>query len=296
MRRRRFTVLGTAALLVVSLSACQITITPGPPPLGEADYTFTANDDFLTSVGSVSIPVGASRTVDVVVPSALRGSSRKLVVEVADGGTYALDMVMYESNRTTPYASTSGGAYFAPGLDGLGRGFLQLATTSLGGLGTSSVAPGPQCQGPCIAKIATDSVVRVRVDNEAGLTTLDVDVYAYVDGFLDVGEPGNDTIANAEVVDTGTGAAGMIELLGDRDYVAFPSAGLISFREAAQGIDPYVYDANLRLRIVNDVLEQQVVLVPGQDYFVQAGWYGIVYSDASDPRATVGGEHNVFYD
>jgi len=70
---------------------------------------------------------------------------------------------------------------------------------------------------------------------------------------------------------------------------------LIAFSENSQGVDPYAYNANLRLRIVNDSLQEQVVLFPGEDFFVQSGWYGIVFSESSDPRATVGGAHYVFY-
>lgn len=296
MNLRRFFVPAAALVVALLLAGCQITIGPTPNPPADADYEFTANADFTSFVGTVSVPRGSSRTVDIFVPSSLRGGDRRLVVEVDDddNDTYALDMVMFGSDRTTAYASTSGGAYFAPGLTGLGRGFLQVPVLSTG-VGASSVRTSPVCQGPCIARVANDAVVRVRVDNVTGSGTLDLQVYAYVDAFLDVGEPGNDMIAGAEVVDAANGAAGMIELLGDRDYVSFPTAGLISFRENSDGVPPYTYDANLRLRIVNGLLEQQAVLVPGEDYLVQAGWYGIVFSDPSDTRATVGGAHYVFY-
>lgn len=295
MTHRRFVPLAAIAALTLVLAACEITITPGPTPPAQADYEFDATASFADPVGSITVPQGASRTIDVQVPSSLRSSTQRLVVEIDDEGTYRLDMVMYEPDRTTPYASTSGGAFFAPGLSGVGVGFLELPVGTRE-VSTSGIRPLPLCFGPCIARTATDSVVRVRVTNAVGSGSLTLNVYAYVDDFLDLGEPSNDSVGNADVVDTSNGAAGVIELLGDRDYVVFPTAGTIAFSERSVGTTQYDFDANLRLRVVNQDLVEQAVLMPGEDFGVQAGWIGIVFSDPASPRATVGGAHYVFYD
>ena len=295
MTHRRLSSFAALAALALVLAACQVTVTPGPTPPAQPDYDFTANATFGDPVGSIVLPEGASRTIDIAVPSALRSSTQRLVVEIDDLGTYRLDMVMYESNRTTPYASTSGGAFFAPGLSGIGAGFLELPAGTRD-VSTSGIRPLPLCFGPCIARTATDSVVRVRVTNAVGSGSLTLSVYAYVDAFLDIDEPANESVATADMVDSGNGAAGVVELLGDRDYVWFPTAGTIAFRERTVGSAQYDFEANLRLRIVNADLVEQAVLQPGQDYGVQAGWYGIVFSDPTAQRATVGGAHYVFYD
>src|SRR3989304_4266581 len=167
MTRRRLSSFAALAALTLVLAACQVTVTPGPTPTADPDYEFAANANFTSSVGSITVPVGASRTIDVSVPSSLRGSDQRLVVEIDDDDTYALDMVMFEANRTTPYASTSGGAFFAPGLTGLDRGFLQIAGLT-GGIGSSSLRTLAQCPGPGIGRGATDSVVRVRIHNATG--------------------------------------------------------------------------------------------------------------------------------
>lgn len=295
MTHRRLRSFAALAALAMVLAACQVTITDGKTPLAQADYEFSASSSFANPVGSIVVPEGASRLIDIQVPSSLRSSTQRLVVEVDDQGTYRLDMVMFAADLTTPYASTSGGAFFAPALAGIGDGFLELPVGTRG-VGTSGIRPLYLCFGPCIARFATESVVRVRVTNAAGSGSLTLPVYAFVDDFLDEGEPANESVANADVVDSANGAAGVIEVLGDRDYVAFPTTGTIAFNERSVGSTQYDFEANLRLRIVDADLVEQVVLEPGATFAVQSGWYGIVFSDPAAPRATVGGAHYVFYE
>jgi hypothetical protein len=280
---------GVALALVGTLVACQVAV--APPIDGEVLHV-TASSSSDQPVRTVSLPAAGEVWLRVAVPAHLRGSGQRLVVEADDDdGFRQLDLVLYEPDGFTPTASTSGTAYFRPGLQGIGFGDIG---TSLGVEADRSVAVVGQCFGPCISRRAPNTLthVYVRVMN-ASNTAYTVPFYAYAEAFIDAGEPSNDDAAGAVPVSFASPYRGALERLGDVDWVRFTQSGTINLAERAG------YNLNTRLTIFSvgpgGGLIEVGTIAPGQSASVFSNEYGRIRSSTTSPRASVYGFYNVFY-
>lgn len=283
-----------AVLALLVLTSCGVTIGPIDPPT--TDRSVTSRTDSAAPVTSVSLAPGETKVIRVSIPSAQRGVGRRLVVEFDDaGGVRQLDLVLYGSDGVTPTASTSGTAFFRPGLLGLDGGFIGTGLVAPNVLGDDqvdrSVSVVGQCFGPCIARRSDVTQVFVEVTNTSGFDNYpSVPFYAYTEPWIDEGEPQNDSLSGAVRITTTSSYRGAIERLGDVDYVRFAQSGFVAFDERPG------YDVNLVL----DLYSSGGVFIrsvrPGDPRFdVVANDFARIYSE-SPVRASVYGFYLVYYD
>jgi hypothetical protein len=263
-------------------------------PMVEVDST----TDSTESVASLELEAGETRWIRVNIPSAQRGVDRRIVVEADDDdGRRELDLVLYEPDRVTPTASTSGAAFFRPGLQGIGGGFVG---TALGAGSLRPLAAAPDvdrsvsvegfCFGPCIARRAPNSLthVYVRITN-AGNTNTTVPFYAYTEPFIDERSPENDTPQGAVSVSQTESYRGAIEVLGDVDWVRFAQPGTIVVTQR-EG-----YDVNLRIELYDQTGTFVEAYDPGEPFVVIDGDRAAIGSDPQAQRASVYGFYDVDY-
>lgn len=198
---KRPTLLYSLALAaVVLLSACTITVEPGPPPPRQPDATVTAGNNFEVPVGTYAIPAGGDFLVRVNVTS----TQPVLYLELDDN----LDIEVFDASRSR-LASASSSAFF-------GRGTTGLTPVSL--LDPQAITTAITCRGSCvILDQGTSSHYYVLITNTAGSST-SVGLFAYGDIMQDDNEPENDLDSSAPVLNVVSGERGAIEVLGDVDF------------------------------------------------------------------------------
>jgi hypothetical protein len=285
----------TIVAVVGLLAACaQVTPSERPSQVVEVNST-TASGEPVTSL---ELAAGETRWIRVNIPPAQRGADRRIVVEAHfDEGRRELDLVLFEPDRVTATASTSGTAFFRPGLQGIGGGFVGTA------LGTGSLRPftgAPDvdrsvsvegfCFGPCIARRAPSSLTHVyaRITN-SGNTNTTVPFYAYTEPFIDERSPENDTSQGAVAVSTTQSYRGAIEVLGDVDWVRFEEPGTIVVTQR-EG-----YDVNLRIELYDQTDTFVEAYGPGEPFVVIDGDRAAIGSDPQAQRASVYGFYDVDY-
>jgi hypothetical protein len=286
--RRSFLTGFVAVVVVMTIAACRIADPGTDPPSQEVQVTASSTPTTLRT-----IPLGPRETrwIRVSIPSHLRGSNQRLVVEANDdGGRRQLDLVVYDSSGSTPLASTSGIAYFEPGLSGIGGGDIGPSATRDGEVERSVSVVG-RCFGPCIARRAPTGLTQtyVRLTNRSN-DSYTVPFLAWAEPFIDEGEPANDTRAGAVPVSRANPYRGAIEVLGDVDYVRFTQVGRIAFSERPG------YDTNLVMQVFEADGRELTTLTPGQTVTVIDGDFAVVGSRAVAPRASVYGFYDVYYD
>jgi hypothetical protein len=264
-----------------------------------------------------SIEASGSREINIRVPSSLRSSTSRLVIDVVDpDGFYPFNVVLYLPSSTQAMASTAGPVFFAPGLEGLDRGLpsaLDVGPSRLPLADDGSVERSatilPSCGGACLARSAPPSLtyVTIMIEN-ALLATVDFELYAYVErygqidpaGRIDPNEPANNSLAGAPVIGAEGFYIGVIDrvlstsgssFVLDRDFVLFSHAGTIEL--AMLSVDDVL---NTRM----DIFDGEdggllTTLAVGESFFVLPGDYGVVRTTVSDPRLAVYGTYEVFY-
>lgn len=293
---RRFVQIGSAlAAAVVTLAACGgVTVGPGTPPSADVTVVSSTNPD--APVRNITIGANESVFVRIDVPSNQRGVGRRLVVEADDdGGATALDLVLYAANGVSPIASTSGTAYFRPGLQGLDGGFIGTSLATRTGRtepgAERSVSVVGQCFGPCISRRADVSVAYVEIRNRSPFTDL-VPFYAYTEAWIDETEPANDVRFGApDLSPADAFYRGAIERLGDVDFVRFAADGSVTFDGRAG------YDLDAVLQIVTSggqPIQGERYRVGDGPFDVFAGEYARIESEA--PRASVYGYYTLAYE
>jgi len=262
-------------------------VDPVPPAEPDPfDVEVTAGDSFFDPpVGNIEVPAGATTTIKVNIPTQLRGSGQRVTVEASTDSDF-LDLVLYTDDDDAPYASTSGSAYFRPGLAGLREGFLQPA------LSTQSVDVVLNCAGPCIATPApVGQAYVVATLTNVGPSPAVVPLYTYVEPLIDTSEPDNDLLDGAPVISlSSVPFRGAIELLGDHDFVWFADSGNVQFDERLG------YDVDLVMDLFEVDGHIWTTIRPGDSRFVFANEYGRVRSDPLAPRASAFGYYTVGYE
>jgi hypothetical protein len=273
---------------------CQITATSvaAPQASGSAVVTVqiaahqvTSTTDFSAPVDTFDLGPGETAWIQVNVPPAQRGSDRRLVVEARDDeDSRQLDLVLYEPDGTTPTASTSGRAFFQPGLDGIGEGFIGAASVD------RSVVVVGNCLGPCISRRAESlEYVYVEITNVSASAKA-VPFYAVTEPFIDEGEPQNDSPGGAVEVSVLSPYQGALEHIDDVDWVIFGQDGGVTLTER----DGYALNVIMTL-FDSGGEEIDTYVAGGSPIGVLAGDFGAIRSDPNDPRASVYGFYDVEY-
>ncbi len=276
MKRFNLTV---AALIVVTLllSACKITILPGPPP---ADFTVTANTSPDTSVWSGRIAAGQSLNFKLTVPASVSGSSDVVYIELDQD----LNLELRSPTTYNIVASSSSARYYAPERGGL--------VITAADLEAQAITDNRKCGGSCvIIPAGGSSSYYVRVVNTTASAS-DVDLYFFGEAEMDTGED-NDSIGTATLFDLGasSGDQGAIELMYDQDYWRASTSGSVEFITAAGN------PVDLRLEVVNSA--GQRLLGPignGGTVSVITGDYLLVYSASNRAGAPASSQYTLLGD
>jgi hypothetical protein len=206
--------LRTLVMLVVLaalLAACEVTITPTPLPTPSESITAQGVTIDPSSRGSVSVPAGTARWVEVTYPS--NASADLMFFEV--GNAAGIRVELYNAAGTVRQLVSRSASVFADRLDTLDGLTVSAATSAE----RSSIGIGFVCLGPCVATPYSASTRFVRLVNE-GSTDRNVQLFAYGFQYDDLDEP-NDTPGTARtyVADfEGDGPTGAIEHVADRDF------------------------------------------------------------------------------
>jgi hypothetical protein len=285
--------LAAAALLVV-LTSCQQT-PPTTPPIVP---TFESSTDATEPIAELDIGRGETVLLRVNVPSAQRGPERRLVIELNDDeGVRQLDLVLLDPDGVTATASTSGTAFFRPGRQGIGDGFIGTGLTAGDARLTAGIVDrtleiiAPECFGPCISRSAPTDLTHVYVEvSNVGAGTETVPFYAFTEPYLDAEEPENDSPAGAFTVSAATPYPGAFEVIGDEDWVVFSVSGTVTLTQRDD------YDLNIRMRVVDEGGVTVATILPGQTTSVLADDFGVIEHDPAQPtRASVYGYYDVTY-
>lgn len=224
-RHTLFLSLATAAALV--LSACTITVEPGPPPPRSPDDDKTAANDEMSPVASYDLAAGEDILVRLIVDT-----NRELVFIELDS---EIDLAVQANNGTsqrTTLASSSSSAFFAPGATGLGASGL-----TQGNLSPQALNTLVNCGGSCVAlRAAAHDQLFALITNTSG-SRQTVDLYAFGRAVQDTTENTNNSSTNPPVVASGADEQGAIETLGDIDYWRVASNGTIRFVAAHPELD-----------------------------------------------------------
>lgn len=203
-RHTLFFSLAIAAALV--LSACTITVEPGPPTPRPPDDTVSAGTNPENVVGTYTLAPGATVLVRV------NSDITRPVLYIELSQDMDLEVLNVSRNRI---ASASSRAFFGSGSLGL---------SSSGVLEPQAVTLQVACRGSCvILDQGTSSHYFALIRNTSGASR-SVNLFAYGDFFMDTGEPNNDVIATAPALDVVSGDSGALEVLGDVDYWRVPAA------------------------------------------------------------------------
>jgi hypothetical protein len=273
-----------AMVVLLVLVACGISVGPAEPPT--ADRSVQTRSGLGPAQATLTMAPNETKLIRVSIPSDQRSSARRLVVEADDDdGRRQLDMVLFSGNGVTPIASTSGTAFFRPGLQGIGDGFIGTAK----GVEQLQGGIGGVCLGPCISHATHASVYFVELRNRT-TSTVSVPFYAFTEPWQTPNEPHNDGPAGAvSVPPRGDFFRGVIERVGDVDYVRFPQAGRVAFDRRAN------YDTQLELRLYSVTGAYIQTVRPGDDAFdVFPNEYARIGSVGQ--RASVYGFYDVYYD
>jgi hypothetical protein len=233
MTHRRLPSFVAVAALALVLSACQITITPGPtwPPslAGTLTAQVTSNP---TAQASDTLSPGAVRYYRVNVPEA-RGL---LYGEVSDVSGLRVSLL---GSSGSLQAVSDTRAYFAASVAGLSMADL---AADVGG---SSIDVAFACVGPCAAVVPSATTYYIAVANVSG-STRSYDVFAYTMDETDLNEPNDASLSPTPLVGAGSDL-GAIEVLGDVDYFEYEAVGGGAFYVV---FTPYDLDLGLELDIV----------------------------------------------
>lgn len=227
--------LAIAAALV--LSACTITVEPGPPPPRQPDDTRTARNDSANPVTTYNIAAGA----DILVRIDVDTSSPALYLEL----NRDIDLEVFNASRNR-IASASSRNFFGSGTTGL---------TTTAALEPQAVTVQVPCRGSCvILDQGTSSHYFLLIRNTSG-SSQSVGLFAFGDTFADGLEPANDIASSAPFLDLNNGDSGALEVLGDVDFWRVTGAPAGGTSLLFSVTDPTI-GATLRVRnVLGDVVD-----------------------------------------
>lgn len=211
----------TAVVLAALLAACNVTITPTPTPTPSESITAQGVTVNPTSRGSISVPAGSARWVQVTYPS--NASADLMYFEIGDAAGVRVEL--YNQAGSIRQLVSRSASLFADRLDTLDS-LDPLSVSSANSVDDASVDGasvniGYNCLGPCVATPYAASTRLVRLVNEGSTDRTNVELFAYGFVFDDLNEL-NDTSGTAEtftVESTGDGPSGAIEHVNDRDFL-----------------------------------------------------------------------------
>jgi hypothetical protein len=283
---------------------CTVRVSSAARPAASASALVEVRERALESstdpddpVADLELAAGETVVFRVNVPSDQRGTDRRLVIEVDDDeGVRQLDLVLLDPNGATATASTSGTAFFQPGRQGVGEGFIGTRLTAADARLRADVVDRAvsiiaECFGPCISRPAPGDLTHVYVEvTNVGGGSETVPFYAYTQPYLDEAEPANDSPAGAVDVSTGQPFRGAIEVIGDEDWVYFADPGTVTLTQRED------YDLNIRMQVVDEDGFIVDTILPGQSATVFTGDFGVIEHDPAQPtRASVYGYYDVAY-
>jgi len=268
-RHTLFFSLAIAAALV--LSACTITVEPGPPPPRQPSDTRTAANNDAAPVNTYNLAPGA----DVFIRVNVDTTRPVLYLELNRN----FDLEVFNSSRNR-IASASSSAFF-------GSGTLGLSTAAE--LDSQALNTNVACRGSCvILDQGTSDHYFVLITNTSG-SAQSVGLFAFGDFFADAGEPNNDTMAAAPTIDLFSGDSGALEVLGDVDYWRVPAAagaGVVLRFDGNSAVDA-------TLRVVNSAGTTVGGPIINGDFLVRSGEFIEVASSTSRAAASAASLYSI---
>lgn len=142
-----------------------------------------------------------------------------------------------------------------------------------------AVSAAVACRGSCVLLPAADNDTVMLLVTNTGASAITPDLYAYTDAPSDENEP-NDTFATATpLADADSGA---IETIGDKDYYAVQTTGILHFDSPSA--------LQLRANVHNASGERLASINPGTQVAVTAGEYVVIealHGEASASAASL---------
>ncbi len=235
-------------LVALVLAACQITITPILPD--EPDLVVEAQGltDDPVDLGSLRVPAGAERWVEVNYRSA--SGADLMYFEIAGSGVEGNVRVELRNSIGQLIVASSSSELFATNVARLDAAVFELRSAEVE---PRSISTAYRCIGPCVAQAYRTGRFYAKLVNTSSVER-NVTVYAYGLEATDENEP-NDTASQATPVvieRDGDGAVGAIERVDDLDYFRF---------ECAPG-----FGSALRLELVSDFRGDIVLRAGGSTY------------------------------
>lgn len=216
--KRNSVILSFVAAVALLLSGCNIIFEPAPQPRTPDDSVRAVNDT-ENPVGTYTIPAGGDLLVRI------NPSTNRPVLYIELDRNF--DLEVFDATRRL-IASSSSPAFFARGAAGL---------TSAVAIEAQALNPLAQCRGSCvILDQGTSSEYFALITNTSG-SSLSVELYAFGDTMVDLGEPENDVAETAPVLDMDNGDEGAIEVLGDQDYWRVTGNATFIFDAPSTSID-----------------------------------------------------------
>jgi hypothetical protein len=237
----------TALVLAALLAACQVTITPAPTPTPSESITAQGVTVDPTSRGSVAVPAGSARWVEVTYPS--NAAADLMFFEI--GNAAGVRVELYNQSGSVRQLVSRSASLFADRLDTLESLSVDAASAVEG----SSVGIGYVCLGPCVATPYSASTRFVRLVNEGSTDRNNVQLFAYGFQFDDLNEPNDSSAAATEytVQFEGDGPTGALEHVNDRDYFTIECGAGFPF-------------PNLELTLTTTFPGDVVMIAGGQTY------------------------------
>ena len=210
----------TTVLVALALAACQITITPILPD--EPDLVVTAQG--LTTdpvdLGSLRVPAGAERWVEVNYRSA--AGADLMFFEIAGSGVEGNVRIELRSSIGQLIVASTSSQLFATNVARLGGERFVVGAAEVE---PRSIGSAWRCLGPCVAQQYRSGRFYAKLVNTSSVDRT-VTVYAFGIEATDENEP-NETAAEATPVTLtrdGDGVVGAIERVGDVDFFRFECA------------------------------------------------------------------------
>lgn len=265
MNMKRFAlVLSLVIGAALFLSACDITITPGPtPPTPNENATAGTNPN--SAVKSKTLAPGQRWLYRVSVPSSVSSNYDVLYVELDQ----SLNLGVGSASGVTRYSSSSA-SFFGRGVAGLASAAIASADTEFG---AQSINPSPPCRGSCVIfQPGSEGTYLVEVHNTRS-SSVSYNLFVYGEQFADEYEPRNNnrTEAPALMVSPSFAESGAIETVGDVDFWRVQGSGPVIFDATASQL-------SLRVELLNSSGNVAGSYQDGDTFNVSNGQYLRVFS------------------
>lgn len=270
---KRLTTLVTLLLgAVLLLSACDISVTPTPPPR-TPEVTVNANTNPASSVATLNLQPNRDMLVQIDVSQAVRDAGPLIYVELNED----LNLQLQSAGRS-PIAYSNSSAFFSR--DPLGASSV--------GLSSQAVSIQTACRGSCvILQPGADSRYYALVRNNTG-SAVSADLFAFADIYTDVYETVNNRPVSAPSITLGSSLSesGALETIGDEDYWQAGNSGSLLFTAPNDALE-----FRAMVTDFNGVARSQAY-TSGSTIFLNAGEYLKVWS--ANNRAAASGS-SVYY-